>query len=186
MTSLYNVMISSVADADRPSVVSSSYAVTWGQLQRLTRWACKKIDALQGRRVALAMQPHPVSFALAAALDHNGCETFLIDGQRPFVQIHDTAMRFKLSAIISHSGNGDDASIKIEPLAGKEPGDGTSTVTILTSGTTGISKAATHTWQTLLRPVRHGVSQAPVWLLTYPPHLYAGLQVMVQCLERIA
>jgi len=35
----------------------------------------------------------------------------------------------------------------------------------------------------LIRPVRLAADQAgPRWLLTYRPHLYAGLQVLLQCM----
>jgi acyl-CoA synthetase (AMP-forming)/AMP-acid ligase II len=43
-------------------------------------------------------------------------------------------------------------------------------------------KAVRHTWASLARPVRAtGDEKASRWLLCYPPHLYAGLQVFLQC-----
>ena len=55
-------------------------------------------------------------------------------------------------------------------------------MTILTSGTTGEPKAVRHSWEGLFRPVRASKTQSsPKWLLSYRPHLYAGLQVALQC-----
>jgi acyl-CoA synthetase (AMP-forming)/AMP-acid ligase II len=64
-------------------------------------------------------------------------------------------------------------------------GSGESTVTILTSGTSGKPKAATHTWTTLARPIRMTqTEETQRWLLSYAPHLYAGLQVILQCMAQ--
>jgi acyl-CoA synthetase (AMP-forming)/AMP-acid ligase II len=56
-------------------------------------------------------------------------------------------------------------------------------VIILTSGTTGEPKAVRHSWAGLARPVRQQASDSPpCWLLAFRPHLYAGLQVILQAL----
>jgi acyl-CoA synthetase (AMP-forming)/AMP-acid ligase II len=60
---------------------------------------------------------------------------------------------------------------------------GTGVVTLLTSGSTGRPKLVCHDWHSLTRPVRR--TKGPnrqCWLLTYRPHLYAGLQVFFHCL----
>jgi acyl-CoA synthetase (AMP-forming)/AMP-acid ligase II len=56
-------------------------------------------------------------------------------------------------------------------------------VVILTSGTSGTPKAVQHSWTSLSGPVRYRADlDGAVWLLTYPYHLYAGLQVVLQVL----
>ena len=53
---------------------------------------------------------------------------------------------------------------------------------IVTSGSTGRPKAVEHTWASLISVVRSGHTSSPQrWLLTYPVHLYSGIQVTLQC-----
>jgi acyl-CoA synthetase (AMP-forming)/AMP-acid ligase II len=69
------------------------------------------------------------------------------------------------------------------PVPGADEESPVARVTILTSGTSGQVKAVRHAWAGLTRPVRRvaeGSSQR--WLLAYRPHLYAGLQVLLQAL----
>ncbi|HCD34885.1 MAG TPA: long-chain fatty acid--CoA ligase, partial [Phycisphaerales bacterium] len=56
-------------------------------------------------------------------------------------------------------------------------------LTILTSGTTGTPKAARHSLESLAKPTRvHPSFLQTSWMLCYRPNLYAGLQVILQCL----
>lgn len=75
---------------------------------------------------------------------------------------------------------GSPAPVSLDP---PEPAE----VVILTSGTTGKPKAARHCWQSLARPVRTSSRTSPAapqtWLQSYRPHLYAGLQVLLQALS---
>jgi acyl-CoA synthetase (AMP-forming)/AMP-acid ligase II len=63
---------------------------------------------------------------------------------------------------------------------GKEPG----TIVVLTTGTTGIPKAARYTWERLLGriPSRDAV-QGKTWLLAYPLNHFAGVQVLLAALR---
>lgn len=56
-------------------------------------------------------------------------------------------------------------------------------VVLVTSGTTGTPKIVGHSWATLTRAVRvRPELDASIWLLAYPYHLYAGLQVVLHVL----
>ena len=58
------------------------------------------------------------------------------------------------------------------------------TIVVLTTGTTGLPKAALYTWDRLLGrlPARDG-AQGKVWLLAYPLNHFAGLQVLLAALR---
>lgn len=63
------------------------------------------------------------------------------------------------------------------------PADRMGKVIILTTGTTGIPKAAVYTWQVLLDQVRSSLSAEPrTWLLAYPLNHFAGYQVLSHAL----
>jgi len=56
-------------------------------------------------------------------------------------------------------------------------------VLLLTSGTSGTPKVARHKWQTLLARIRRPrTEEERVWLLTYLPTSFAGLQVLLTAL----
>lgn len=168
---------------NRAAVVSPLGAVNWGQLANHCDLALAKLRAAQRQRVGLVMHPAPSALACLAALDQLCCDVLLLNpalGARGWRAIGE---QFKLSVLVDHQGDHFGLSVEIHRLHCLEPSTGKSTVTIVTSGTTGVPKAVRHTWETLFRPVRTAVhSDPPTWLLTYAPHLYAGLQVMCQCL----
>ncbi len=92
--------------------------------------------------------------------------------------IQDFAEKNQLDATIDPASDRD--------LAEFRPGNscvGRGEVTIFTSGSTGQPKPVRHDWNSLTRPVRKTNSPSHQrWLLTYRPHLYAGLQVFLHCL----
>jgi len=133
-----------------------------------------RCDSLRGQRVGVLVHATAQSFALLAALDRLACDVFLISGDLSPLSAMALGRAYQLSATIE----GD----LIERLPDGMPGSGQSTVTILTSGTTGVPKAARHTWSSLARPVRTGGDVGGAnWMLCYRPELYAGLQVTLQC-----
>ena len=58
------------------------------------------------------------------------------------------------------------------------------TIVVLTTGTTGLPKAAVHSWDRLLGrlPARDS-AQGKIWLLAYPLNHFAGLQVLLAALR---
>lgn len=137
---------------------------------------------LAGRRVGLRFRPTPECFAALVALERMACDLFLMSGIADEDQLADWAMFLKLGAVLAQRDASDAGEISIRPFSGEAPGTGRSTVALLTSGTSGRPKAVRHTWSSLARPVRVDAAHpAPRWLLTYQPHLYAGLQVILQC-----
>jgi acyl-CoA synthetase (AMP-forming)/AMP-acid ligase II len=168
---------------DRPALVGTRTSTNWGDFAPLIGRLKRDFDGLACRRVGLVFRLGPMCLAALALLDRLQCDTFLIDASLP----RDVAVRFgiqlRLGVILIESEIRASPSIEQLDLPGELPGSGQSSLTILTSGTTGTPKAARHTWASLSRPVRVAPGgAAPRWLMTFRPHLYAGLQVILQCL----
>jgi len=168
---------------DRPALMGRSTATAWGMLrERLTSF---RLDAegIRHRRVGLIFRPSAACLAALAAMDRLGCDTFLLDGRAGRDAGVRLGQEFGLGALLTEVDGAGGTTVQVIPLPGEEQWSGQSTITILTSGSTGRPKTVRHTWESLCRPVRvHPTALVPRWLLTYRPHLYAGLQVLLQCL----
>jgi acyl-CoA synthetase (AMP-forming)/AMP-acid ligase II len=168
---------------DRPVWIGPNAISTWGDLAETVGMVRREGADLARRRVGLVFRPSPLSLATLALLDRLGCDTFLMDGRLGRDDAIRIGQELRLGAVLIGTDAPGIAPLERITLANELPGSGDSSVTILTSGTTGKPKAARHTWSSLVRPVRNVAhSSGPRWLLSYRPHLYAGLQVMLQCL----
>ena len=148
----------------------------------MAQFVCIRQQKVAKRRVGLSFQPTADSYAALAALDRLACDVFLFDARFPMEEALRQAKNLKLGAFLSQGKSAVGGEFQSHELPGEEEWSGSSTVTILTSGSTGEPKAARHSWESLSRPVRQGaVNVAPRWLLSYRPNLYAGLQVALQC-----
>jgi acyl-CoA synthetase (AMP-forming)/AMP-acid ligase II len=168
---------------DRPVLIGSGVTTAWGDVASLVGSLGLNNSCLARRRVGIVFRPSPACLAALALLDRLDCDTFLIDGRLGRDEAIRLGTELRLGTVLIGPEAPSDAAIEQLALADELPGSCQSTVTILTSGTTGKPKAARHTWASLSRPVRIVAdSTGPRWLLTYRPHLYAGLQVVLQCL----
>ena len=166
---------------DRAAVSTPSNTTSWGELERLADMIVTAYGMLARRRVGLSFRPCAESYAALAALDNLGCDAFLMDAELPQEDLRKQSEKLRLGALLVAGGASSVAGFDIQELPGEEPGSGGSTVTILTSGSTGEPKAARHSWEGIARPVRKGAATDPIWFLSYRPNTYAGLQVMMQC-----
>jgi len=167
--------------ATHPAVITRNASVSWAELRDSACEFADNCKSLANRRVGVFFSPNAGSYALLAALDRLAVDAFLFDSRLPLPDVLGAAKELKLAVLISAE---DDRSTRLitHELPDGASWSGASTVTILTSGSTGKPKAARHSWESLCRPVRRKSSLSrPRWLLTYRPHLYAGLQVMLQC-----
>jgi acyl-CoA synthetase (AMP-forming)/AMP-acid ligase II len=117
--------------------------------------------------------------ASVTALDRLDAHAFLA-GRRPAEEIERLARTFAWDARVDEkdvaaAGDGPEDS---EPIPGE---GGRGLATILTSGTSGVPKAANHTWATLAGFIRRDDQFAGKrWLCAYPLNFYAGLQTFLQ------
>jgi acyl-CoA synthetase (AMP-forming)/AMP-acid ligase II len=159
---------------DRDAIVTPAGVVSWKEFARLMAGELEKLCALGHRRVGLRLAATADSFATLAALERLECDTFLLSADDSKEVSLTLARRLQLGAVI--------ASDEVIEIPGEGIAKGQGTLTILTSGSSGQPKAVRHSWETLGRPVRRTSDQVTQrWLLTYRPHLYAGLQVALQC-----
>jgi len=175
-----------IAPSDE-ALVSADEVVLWSQFPALIDAFANVLDSFAGTRIGLQMQASSTCLALLAALERLQCDTILVSGQLDRQGATELVEPLGASAVLCQSPNqqGDaSARLDIHEFAGRTNSVETEVgVTILTSGTTGRPKAARHTWTSLSRPVRQDTLHShPRWLLSYAPHLYAGLQVILQCL----
>lgn len=176
--------------ADQDAIWSTRERTTWADLRAVYQHQVQHLRPLAAQRVGLAFVADGQGIATLAALEHLEVDVFLFDSQLSAAQQAAWAHDFALTTVLSSefvapgdlvASTLDNDSSATAPSSAASASQGR--VTILTSGTTGRPKAVQHTWTGLTRPVRsqHGGSP-PRWLLAFRPHLYAGLQVIMQAL----
>ena len=168
--------------ADSQALVTWNDQVTWNELTSAIESAKHWIAPLAGQRVGFQFCPSVGGFANLAALDYHACDACLLDQQLPTATALEMAEELALNALLSGSDSSDPTTCEITQFRSTPDRASSPGVTILTSGTEGRPKAACHTWQSLSRPIRVRDDAANLtWLLAFQPHLYAGLQVILQC-----
>jgi|SRR5579871_1302263 len=170
---------SGAADA----IVEPEREVTWAELEECSRAIRHAYGhAIAGRRIGLSFLPVAASYATLAAMDALAGDAFLLDSTLSLEASLALAERLRLCALLVPTTSLCEPFLEVHSLHHEEKGTGNSTVTILTSGSTGEPKAVRHSWKSLSRPIRtRSMEVTPKWLLAYRPHLYAGLQVALQC-----
>ena len=166
--------------ADDPFVLSPTGNRTFADLKDEVGRMESALLGLKGMRVGIVVRPDrlPASIAAMIVLCKSNTDAFLLGPDQSESQRACWSEELRLAAVVDCA---EQALISSYGLPAESPG-GDGAVVILTSGTTGKPKAARHTWTTLMRPARVKAELANTrWLCGYPLHLYAGLQVFMQC-----
>jgi acyl-coenzyme A synthetase/AMP-(fatty) acid ligase len=170
-------------EPSREAIITPNKIFTWAELHELGVALQTKLAGLEGRRVGISFDCSGPACAALAALDHLRCDTFLLESSLSLAEMLKLAAQFQLGALVIPDGDPSEHELVVHELEGEAKATGQSTVTILTSGSSGKPKAVRHSWAGLSRPIRKASEHAGQrWLLTYRPHLYAGMQVILQCL----
>jgi len=172
--------------ATLPAVVTATSTTSWAELAELIQLRHEQLQPLANQSVALPLPATADGIATLAALDGLQASVYLLDEQLSPDDHRAIAQQFGISRLLAAPPSVE-APWKIESFGvAKDNGvapDGPTSVTIMTSGTEGVPKAAAHTWESLSRPVRQsGAGGEQRWLLSYRVQLYAGLQVTLQAL----
>ncbi len=178
-TSLVELLVATCPPGDE-SVVIVETRGTWTRAdlrQRISELTTTFAKSAQ-RRVGLCLPASLEGLAAMAACDALGCLTYLVDPLRTDAELQSMAEQFQWSALLCFG----DGGWCVKRLNTNGPTEDAGVV-ILTSGTEGPPKAVRHSWSTLLRTIRSNpTSTTQKWLLAFRMHLYAGLQVLGQCL----
>jgi acyl-coenzyme A synthetase/AMP-(fatty) acid ligase len=153
---------------------------SWQAWVATTRRYRAQLRLLDAGRIGLFFPPRPDSFAALAAIILENRDVYLIDELAGEAVVSQIAVDHSLEVLIEAAPEGLQLGrFSTSPHHGPCQG----WITLFTSGTSGTPKAVRHNWETLARPVRHAAESAGErWLLSYRPHLYAGLQVLMHCM----
>jgi len=173
---LANVLDQTDIDDSREVICSSQAVTHWHELRSFYETILRQTSVAAGTRIGFLFSASPIGFAGIAALEKMSANAFLFDANVDPDRLEQTANELDLELCVSAE------TLFSEGLnSTRSTGDTTGGITILTSGTSGKPKAVHHGFSSLVRPVRQ-TSPGQRWLLAYPPHLYAGLQVTLQAL----
>jgi acyl-CoA synthetase (AMP-forming)/AMP-acid ligase II len=165
------------------ALISGERTISWAEWVQSVEHLAAKYSALARARVGLPMVASDQTYAILVALALAGCDLFLLDERASREEVEQIARDSRLDATIEPERPGEPSSTRPTRPEGPEPGAEVSTVTIFTSGSSGRPKPVAHSWESLCRTIRKARAGSPQrWLLTYRPHLYAGVQVFLHCL----
>ena len=168
-----------VQDPEEEALVARGRRLSYGSLRAAVR-KLRPLLRAAGGDVAVSADDPFLFTAAAAAADAEGLRSFLVGpvGGRGLAALE---ARLRWSLLL------DDAAIL--GLLGEGGGDRAlpdateGSVVLFTSGTAGEPKAITHTWRSLAAGSRRASGlEGSRWLATYPLHLFAGTQVLLQVL----
>ena len=179
-------IVEGLAGSDIPAFGWAGTSLTWSEWSGLVRRFQDELEGLRGTPVGLMLRPDARSYALWGALSLLDCHVHLLDEATPAELLETLSERHQLAFLVN-AGEGDEALAGVRPLREQGHRGGRGEITLFTSGSTGQPKPVAHDWETLTRPVRRPGGSGPastrqVWLLSYRPHLYAGIQVFLHCL----
>lgn len=161
---------------DLPAIDTEDGSVSFREVARERDARLRSLEPLRGLRIGVQLPPSSSWIAALGALDALGCPALLLPPDLADERLAETCARMQLAAVIASTG----VVEREGRVAVTESSE--ATVTLLTSGTTGVPKAVTHSWKSLTGPTRIDARfVGSRWLSGYPIHLYAGLQVFAQC-----
>ena len=165
------------------AVIRGDRRETYWTLARKSEVLVRRWEPLAGKRVGLCVADPFAFIAAAMALDRLNAHVFLA-GRRSKEETLRLSDGFEWDARLDEGdvevteGEFGDSVRQRTVLSVPE---GSGLATILTSGTSGVPKAANHTWATLAAFVRKDDQFAGMrWLCAYPLNFYAGLQTFLQ------
>jgi acyl-CoA synthetase (AMP-forming)/AMP-acid ligase II len=165
-------------DQAAPLVVRGARSASRGEIRKLSNDLHAALEQGNVNR-ALVRSDDPIDILRAIdACNRRRCDLWIAHTNIDTEYLKDIEHRFAIQMVIS----GNDRSQKLSAgLPRENPPSGR--INLMTSGTTGRPKIASHTLESLLSRIQ-GQAGLPVnrggkWLLTYQPTAFAGLQVIL-------
>lgn len=192
-------MISRLLDAyaraapERPLVVDAAGSVTAAEACARVGQLVPVLRSLKDDRLFFYCRDSASLVVALIACEAAGVQSCIINRQSTREEVESILHKLGHGTLITDadSGFGATRAIQLSELPAQattqvpsHPADKPGTIVVLTTGTTGLPKAALHTWDRLLGrlPAREA-AQGKVWLLAYPLNHFAGLQVFLAALR---
>jgi acyl-CoA synthetase (AMP-forming)/AMP-acid ligase II len=167
---------------DQLAVIRGDRRETYRTLSCTSDVLARRWEHLAGKRVGLCVGDPFAFISAVTALDRLDAHVFLA-GRRSEEELQRLSQNFEWTFRLGDEDvevSPEDLGTSSQETSLARPG-GRGLATILTSGTSGVPKAANHTWATLAAFIRRDDQFAGKrWLCAYPLNFYAGLQTFLQ------
>ena len=174
-----------LAGSDIPAFGWAGTSLTWSEWSGLVRRFQDELEGLRGTPVGLVLRPEARSYALWRALSLRDCHVHLLDEAMPAQALETLSERHQLAFLVN-AGEGNEALEWVRPCgtgaSGRSGRDHPVHVRKHRPAQAGRARLG-NAHATGPRAGRLGPGlDRQVWLLSYRPHLYAGIQVYLHCL----
>ena len=178
----------------RPFLIDAAGEVTAGAALARVESLISVLKGFKSQRVYFYCRDSASLILAVIATEAAGLQCCIINRQATTEEVESILQRLGEGALISDSEAPLNttvvpmSSLAASPVRSGESSnsraDTPGTIVVLTTGTTGLPKAAVHTWDRLLGrlPARDS-AHGKVWLLAYPLNHFAGLQVLLAALR---
>jgi acyl-coenzyme A synthetase/AMP-(fatty) acid ligase len=164
------------AHAERVFLADGRRRWTYGEYEAAVAELAGRLHGQAGARIAVVGGSLDSIVLRLLALDRIGARAYLVPPALDPGVTGELAGALRLHALLDSSGELD---VRMPASCDHPAGE----VVLFTSGTTGLPKAALHTWHSLAGRVRRRPElQGSSWLLTYHPSAFAGVQVFLHVL----
>jgi acyl-CoA synthetase (AMP-forming)/AMP-acid ligase II len=169
---------------DQLAVIRGDRRESYRELARRSDALFRAWTGLAGKRVGLCVGDPFLYISAAIALDRLDAHVYLA-GKRSEGELRRLSETFDWDVRVGDE-DVEEAAARGGALAAGAQGEGTGgrgLATIMTSGTSGIPKAANYTWEVLAAPIhRNDAYVGARWLCVLPLYFHTGLMVFLQSL----
>lgn len=151
-------------------------------LARAERWV-GNLQSSDHRRLLVQSNSAADVLTMLLTAEALGADLFIAHAALPDAALTEIIQAQGISAALREQSGPDLIELGVAPAAGEQRTSGSGRIFLMTSGTTGLPKIASHSLATLTARIRRTESScAARWLLAYPPTTFAGMQVLLSSL----
>jgi acyl-CoA synthetase (AMP-forming)/AMP-acid ligase II len=175
------------ADPEQPAVISAGREHSYAECLERSSAVAHRLRERGITRFGIALEdPAEIVVALAAS-SAVGSEACVYPRELGRDEVERLAEAFDHRVVLAEPGSGLQRGLAFDELVGEPPAlpnvPGSTPVLVLTTGTTGTPKGASHDWSRLVEATRRRDPRpAQRWLLAYNLNQFGGLQVLLHVL----